>query len=452
MALPVIIFNSSTGSDSAASGAGPATALTGSGAALDGDTTISLAADSPDLSGVATDGSAVLWVNSSSGRQFFKITAVDNGTKVVTVANAATPTESGKTWAIGGKRATVNETNSRKLFSADILPGWIVETDADQAITATAITCGVSGDTTSGPITVRGASSATHPTITQGANAAIFSFNNINYWRFENLKFANSNATKTLAAALSLRSLGMTAENCIFGDATNKLLTAALRSGGSVEINFVDCEIAYCTDDGVQVNNNSFAVHSHGCWVHDNTAKGLELGTNSYVAHSVIEDNGDDGMTAVSSATGISIEGNVVDGNAGDGLDTSVGVLPFIDVVNNQFTNNANYGWRAASGQLNFGFADFNNYYQNTSGTILNATAGAHDQALDPQYVDAGNNNFELGTNLKAKGFPDATRFVGANQSATNAFVDIGIQREEAGGGGAPRFGPSTSLLRGQST
>ena len=79
MAFPTISINNSTGSDTAASGAGPATAVTGAGASLNATSTITLSADTPDLSGVATDGSDAIWVETSSGRQYYKITAVDDG-------------------------------------------------------------------------------------------------------------------------------------------------------------------------------------------------------------------------------------------------------------------------------------------------------------------------------------------------------------------------------------
>lgn len=449
MALPVVLFHASSGSDTQASGAGPGTAIFGTGASINGTTSIDLSADSPDLSGVATDGSAVLWVNSSSGRQFFKITGVNNGTKIVTVANAATPTESGRTWAIGGKRATFGETNSRKLFSADVLPGWVIETETAQSI-GSALTCGVSGDTTTGLIEVRGASSETHPTITQTANAANFGLSVINYWKWKNLKLANSNGTKTAAVGLSLRSFGCVAENVIFGDATNKLLTAITRSGGAVESTLIDCEITSCTEDGIQVNNSAMSFFLFGCWVHDCTANGIELGLTSCIQSCLIESNGGDGISAAYGGT-LLLGGNTVHGNTGDGLDTSAAVFTNLTIVNNNFTSNGNYGWRAASGQATFGFGDFNNYHNNTSGTLLNVNAGTNDLAVDPGYADAANSNFEAGTAVKALGFPKSTRTIGANQSATTSYVDIGAaQRQEAGGGSSVKFdGGMTGGMRG---
>src|SRR5688500_18477061 len=98
-----ILFNSSTGSDTAASGAGPATALTGTAASYSGS---GFTLDgSPDLSGVVA-GTAILYVATSTGRKFFDITSVDDGANTVTVVTAPAGTATGLTWAIGGKRAT----------------------------------------------------------------------------------------------------------------------------------------------------------------------------------------------------------------------------------------------------------------------------------------------------------------------------------------------------------
>src|SRR5258708_31213901 len=106
MALPTVVINSSTGSDTAASGAGPATALFGTAAATAASMIVTLLVDNPDLSSVPTDGSAAIWVASSSGIRWSKITGKDNtvGVKTVTVATPYPNTASGKQWGIAGQR------------------------------------------------------------------------------------------------------------------------------------------------------------------------------------------------------------------------------------------------------------------------------------------------------------------------------------------------------------
>src|SRR5687768_12899499 len=85
MALPTIIFNNSTGSNTAASGAGPSTALSGSQARTptSGGTRLGLF-DATDLSGVLVDGSAVVYCAQASARKFSKVTAVKNTQQVTT--------------------------------------------------------------------------------------------------------------------------------------------------------------------------------------------------------------------------------------------------------------------------------------------------------------------------------------------------------------------------------
>ena len=160
MAYPVIKFNTSTGSDSLSSGAGPDDPINGSGASLNATTTVDLSADNPDLSSIATDGSAVLWVETTSGKQFAQITNVDNSLKTITVAEAYGTTESTRNWAIGGKRNSWNETNSKRLFAGnsvtefDARPGWTMETETDQTLSRAVVNQNGSKDA---PITYRSA-------------------------------------------------------------------------------------------------------------------------------------------------------------------------------------------------------------------------------------------------------------------------------------------------------
>ena len=96
-----VLFNSSTGSDTAASGLGPATALSGAGA--------STTAASGVVTGIVTTGVTsgdLLWVGSTSGRRFSVIASVDSGTQV-TCDDVFVNTESSRNWAIGGKRKSI---------------------------------------------------------------------------------------------------------------------------------------------------------------------------------------------------------------------------------------------------------------------------------------------------------------------------------------------------------
>mgnify|MGYP000725018462 FL=1 len=61
-------FNSSTGSDSASSGIGPTSAITGSGAELDGTSTVDVSSDGVSLSSIASGD--MLFCDTSTGRKF----------------------------------------------------------------------------------------------------------------------------------------------------------------------------------------------------------------------------------------------------------------------------------------------------------------------------------------------------------------------------------------------
>ena len=207
-----IVFNASSGSDTAASGLGPATAQTGSGASTDGTAVVT---------GIATTGVSagdLLWVQTASGRQFSIIASVDSSTQVTCDDTFALG--SGQTWAIGGKRATFDNSDSRQLFQ-DVKPAMIIETESDQSVTSMISILNVSGSDSLGSITLRGDSAATKRVFDCSAlDSCIGGNGDWSRWRFENLKFTNSYpSTKTGAAAgIKYRGSTFVCMNCIFGE------------------------------------------------------------------------------------------------------------------------------------------------------------------------------------------------------------------------------------------
>jgi hypothetical protein len=274
VAFPTILFNSG-GSDTLSSGAGPATALNGNNAATASNNLVTLAVDAPDLSGVDTTGLAVICVQSSSGRRFSKITAVNNSTKVVTTEDNYANIESGKSWAIGGKLASIGATNARKLFQTpDAKSGWTLQLESNDSISV-GIDWAFVGDTTNGPVTLRGATEGIQ--ITQTANSYHFqsvAANQPTLVNVQNLKLICTNATRNAAQAFNLGSGQFTFETCIFGDLTNTLLNAIARISGLPTITMIDCEVKYCTDVGLQFNG-CYAI-INGCWVHNCTSHGVQ--------------------------------------------------------------------------------------------------------------------------------------------------------------------------------
>lgn len=465
MALPTITFNSSTGSDTQASGAGPATALFGTGAATNSNTSIDLSADAPNLSGVSTTGSDVLWVDTASGRQFFKITAVDNVTKIVTVANAAGVTASGLTWGLGGKRATFGDTDSRKLFSADILPGWTVITETDQSISAL-ISCSVAGNNsnTGGPIVIKGSvtTKASRKRIIASHNGRAFELNS-NYWRFENLLFSCTNGTKTGHRCFFNNNdiAPFYAINC--GSDTTDPIGAFYEDGtlGASTINLFDCDIintvttaiqrfttgggftniTNCTFKGCNTGAGTFAISMNSAgtiifannFVVKNVSSGIEISTSfgwpvtpKVFINNNISYNTGTGIQVDPSSTNFMVSlvwvNNIVASNIAGGATTSYGFS----------------GCNAVPDIANrLSIFDYNTYFANKTAAILNINQGAHDITTEnPTFTDPTNLDFGIGnTNLEGVAFPGAgLDFPG---TITSNFNYPGPSQPQGGGSSA---------------
>ena len=127
-----LIYVNSSGSDTQASGCGPATAVYGTGADTDGTTTIDLSTDSPDLSAVRQYD--LIWVDTATGRAFGEIQSVDNTAKTVTVGETL-DLGTGQNWAIGGKRATLQSLDNF-ITTVNTSQYWMIKVETDQTLTA----------------------------------------------------------------------------------------------------------------------------------------------------------------------------------------------------------------------------------------------------------------------------------------------------------------------------
>ena len=468
MALPVILINSATGSDTAASGAGPTTALSGSTGVASGST-ITMTANNPDLSGVATDGSAVFWFNdtTASRRNFSKITAVDNTTKVVTVAVAFTAGT--QSWAIGGKRATLGGTSSARLINntSEIAAGWVIEMESGHSETITAtLTATVSGDTTNGPIIVRGTSgAATMPILTFSNNGNAFSAATFNYWQFRDFEMRNSNATKTTSVAIKDGSLGTVVQGMKISHSSNNFWRCVSYIGGG-SLAVYDCELGYAATDCLFTSSTTptgpIVVRNN--WIHNSTTNGIRCNVSTTVElcafifqGNLITSNTEDGinMGALEADASRSAQfiGNTFHGNSGDGIEllgpsTDTNFAHLL-IMNNIFTSNGGYGinW-SGSGINNAVLSCYgvqirgNTHYNNTSGfQSASITIDTDTTNVDPSYTNSGGNDYSVSTAVKAKAYPvGGSLYVG--RSSTYSYVEPGTaQRQEpASGGSSSRY------------
>lgn len=120
--------------------------------------------------------------------------------------------------------------------------------------------------------------------------------------------------------------------------------------------------------------------------------------------------------------------------NCRDGISINGALgLSTVTIINNILSNNtgyginANFGSLAANDSLKARTINYNNFYLNTSGARNKISAGVNDTALDPQFRAVGADDFSVGTNMKAIGFPGAFPL-----SGSTSYTDLGaVQRQE---------------------
>ena len=383
--MTIVKFNASTGSDTLSSGAGPDDPINGSGASLNATTTVDLSADSPDLSSIATDGTAVLWVQTTTGRQFSKITGVDNSLKTVTVSDTYGVTESGKIWAIGGKRATWDNSNSRTLFASDG-EEFLITTETDQSLTSEldiSVRCTIAG---SGGI----------KTVDQSADAANFGETTISNLYLANLKFTNSNGSSTANSRAYHRNGHILAYNCIFGDSTNQLYYAIEHKTGRTSYFLTNCVVQYCIGDGVRPSHSICSGHYTNCIFHSNGGSGVNVGDNSlFFRNCVFANNTTHGLKVTNANTIIGIDHCVFYNNGSDGYNGYLGHQSML--INSAFYGNTGNGVNALASSNNC--LVFGNFAQ-SSETYTNFSIGSDVTTLTADiFVDETADIFNLNTN-----------------------------------------------------
>lgn len=414
-----IIFNANTGSDTQASGLGPASAVYGTGASTTGASAV--------VTGIDTTGVTagdLLWVLSSSGRQFSIIASVDSGTQVTCDDNFDN-TESGRTWAIGGKRATLEDASSRSLLGTR-MQYLEYEIQTNQTInSAITLAYGNLGGTGNGPTLYYGTGD-TKPVIEQTANDYHFyrpPGGGGDCFSMRNLKFTNSNASKTYASVFYfiLNAPRIHIYDCTFGDSTNPIGTTiqtntgtpritfdrcvwdstvygALQNGvpplngsnsstvGMQNFNVVNCMFKNCTrgmystgtvsgSNGIQVSTSVFS----GC---DYAVRNDDVyNNNSYIEiNNCIFHNNTEAVYSVRHPSYVQISGSIFVNNT---------------TALNLFGDNANYSLK---------YLTANAYYNNGTKYVLSADAYEGSQPIDDldltadPFVNAANGDFNINT------------------------------------------------------
>lgn len=460
MALPIILFNSSTGSDSAASGAGPSTALTGSAASTDGTGLVVTLDGSPSLTVVAVDGSHVIYLADSTAgnRNFGKITAKDDTAKTVTVANAFGLSLSGKAWAIGGKRLSLAATSSAKLrinnFGAgDALAGWTLQMESGYTETlAGTLAFARAGSATVGRICLRSDPAAGTPAVLTFSNNGVAIDIQSAWVGLDSFELQNTNATKTASIAVQMNQnqSNLLIRNLKIAHSTNKFWKGVAADGLNhlIESN----HIAYCANVGYQMGHSFSGGSNHSLinnHIHDCVSHGISQVTGSTgwrLRKNIIANNGGDGFNcSFAPVSGFVLTSNTFANNAGDGIEFTATPASIInsEIENNVFSGNGGYGENWSNGAsddatLSTVIPQHHNnvFYNNTSGATLPTTISAMTgtSTANPAFTNAGSGDYSVGTAMKAIGYP--TTKVGGYSGTTQSYVDPGAaQRQEVSGG-----------------
>jgi hypothetical protein len=232
---------------------------------------------------------------------------------------------------------------------------------------------------------------------------------------------------------------------------------------------FINCEIAYCTEDGIIYGDTNYShLYVQGCSIHDNGGNGIHLSKymGGDIRDTIIYNNGENGIQIgwpLGTFSGVTVNRCTIHGNTGDGiLWAFIPGLIFAGsqgrnaIINCNITGNGGYGIEDIDVPTDSeggpaAIVDYNNFgtgsTANTSGTIAEGLMEPNSLTVDPGYTNTATADFSVDVSVKGLGFPNGTQTLGVGQSGTKSYVDIGAaQRQEAGGGGG---GGSPRLING---
>lgn len=451
---PIVLIDSATGSDTAASGAGPATALTGTAASTSADGLTVTLDGSPDLTNVLTDGTHVIWLNdtTANARNFAAIVAKDNVAKTVTVVTT-TPFAfnlTGRSWAIGGRRASIGSTTSRRLVEqstiGDWMPGWRCRFMSGHSETLTAtLNLRRAGNLTDGPMYFEvDPNASVQPTLTWSSSSSGLTVAGTSK-RISGFKLRNTNATKGSFAAIVINNAvqNIVVEHNLIGESgagwANGIIYSSNNHG---HVDVIGNEIAFCTTAGI---NLSGLTQVSANYIHDMTSHAIIFGATAtaIITGNVLAGIGGDAVRTGTAIGGVVLIGNVIHSVTGNGLNVLDVTLTteHVTVFNNSFSSVTGFGitWGASADAALFVGTHIrnNNFHQCTAGASSPSDLVQSGQlALDPQFVNAAAGNFTIGnTGLTSQAFPDA---IG---SATN-HLGIGAIQPSGGGGSSIAFNP----------
>jgi hypothetical protein len=360
----------------------------------------------------------IIYIRSGTGftTGWYEIVSYTDTNNVTIDRNAGVSATAGS-GEVGGSRAVPTD-----VFYETLIGGNKIYYEAGTYTLTAAVNVNADGSSTNyivneGFNTTRGdaPTGTDRPLIACGANTFVFD----NYYRFENIRH-----TGTGTEVLKVDNGGIVV-NCCSINSSGTGNRNAFNSASSGELSiFERC-------DGESTNGNAFRMsqHSHhrGCVAKDSvTGFNSSITSGIQIMHFCIID---------SCTTGISYGGgrsnavmNCTIYNCTTGL-SAAGNGRVNSILNNIFDSNTTAISYTVEAKINTEYIDYNNFSNNTTDRV-NVNSGPNCTSLDPEFADAPNGDFSVGTNMKAIGspglFPD---------ELTTGYMDKGAaQREEAGG------------------
>lgn len=355
------------------------------------------------------------------------ITAVDGSNVATLLTSAGTGGSSNGTGKVGGA-CSMNSTLDLDMFQNFNTSNTVWVRNNGTITLGEGLTPGVTGTAVS-PVNmigygkVRGDNPnfSTAPFINAGANAVTLN----NYFNLANLDWTmTSNGGSGAGTGAIIKNVRMVNTSGVNGrialgvaNGSQKIIGGAFSSqnGDGINLNTSGSNRII----GNQIYNSSIGVNSG-----NGTAETIWGNVFSTIYSSAIR-MGD-------SVSNYSIAYNTFAGSA-----APAGTAIYLQnpaSVDNLIYGNIFYGWQTGINfrdQVAANLCDYNDYFNNTANISTAATNGPNDKLLDPQFADWVHNDFTIGTNLKAAGFPG-----GFGNTNTTSYIDIGaVQRKEPTGG-----------------
>lgn len=398
-----ILFNNSTGSDTAASGVGPATAVSGSGASTTSGSTV--------VTGIDTTGVVsgdLQFVGSSSGRQSSVISSVDSGSQV-TCDDTFDNTEGSRNWGIGGKRASLAGSAQLYASGGDLIGGSTIEfSDGYTETIASTLNFFNSASISTGKVVLLTESGHTaRATITYSGASQLMIPRNTGF-DFRDMVFLVSGSAGTIIDSVTDQFIFT---RCFFGRTGSGTFTDAFGSGAAEGGNLIECEIDGTggTGEGARMSDGTVIKN---CFIHDCAGAGVNFSSfalGPHISDSIIANNGTHGISwgfsGTSNRSG-TITGNILYGNTDDGIrisgldNVAWNNLPIhanILVSNGGYGLNFSAATDANETDFYVGINNRNAYFDNTSGEVNNISNGPNDISLtaDP-FLNAAGDDWNL--------------------------------------------------------